>query len=92
MKNFYELDFDEIVEIGKKITDIGELIYSDFHLSTDLQISIVSATKNAIKQAYDISEGTVNKCVREWNKYKDTRREIFMARKRQWIKKTTENA
>ncbi len=92
MKNFYELEFDEIVEIGKKITEIDKVINNDIHLSKDLKKSAIKATHDAMKLAYDISDGTLNKCAREWIDYKDTRRKIFITRKKRWIKKATENA
>lgn len=92
MKNFYELEFDEVVEIGKKITEICRVINNDIHLSKDLKNSAIEVTRDAMKQAYDISDGTLNKCAREWIDYKDTRRKIFITRKKRWIKKTTENA
>lgn len=91
MKKFYELDFDEVVGIGKKIVEIDKLISNDIHISADLQKSAIAVTRDAIKLAYDISDGTLNKCAREWRDYKDTRRKIFMTRQKQWIKKTTKN-
>ena len=91
MKNFYELDFDEVVNIGEKIVEIEKVINNDPRTSADLKKDIIKLTRNAMEYAYDISEGTLNKCAREWMDHKDTRRKIFMARKKQWIKKTTEN-
>lgn len=92
MKNFYEFEFDEIVEIGKKIVEIERVINNDPNTSSDLKKSAIKVTRDAMKFAYDISEGTLNKCAREWIDYKDTRRKIFITRKKRWIKKTTENA